>query len=209
MLLAASSPNCRIRKSLRRSIPHAVEGYTAMPLLRYFGFVGTALLTLLLVSHWLLPGSTAEPVRGGIDRTFIRISSIEKLPEKVVFDTSVPYVAPSPSVAPPRTVAAAVAAPIHTPPVRSAFAFVQITPGPLPGFTKASYVFMNGPDIGKRGVATLNHDKANSPKKIAGRQALPPVNVPTARVQAARAPEPAIRLSLIDVIKGRLSRGLF
>ena len=76
-----------------------------MPLLRYFGFVGTALLTLLLVSHWLLPESTAEPVRGNIDKTFIRISSIEKLPEKVVFDTSLPYVAPPPRVAPPRTVA--------------------------------------------------------------------------------------------------------
>jgi hypothetical protein len=45
-----------------------------MPLLRYFGFVGTALLTLLWVSHWLLPESTAEPVRGNIDKTFIRIS---------------------------------------------------------------------------------------------------------------------------------------
>ena len=180
-----------------------------MPLLRYFGFVGTALLTLLLVSHWLLPGSTAEPVRGGIDRTFIRISSIEKLPEKVVFDTSVPYVAPSPSVAPPRTVAAAVAAPIHTPPVRSAFAFVQITPGPLPGFTKASYVFASRPGIGKRDVATLNHDKATSPKKVAGQRTLPPVNAPTTRAQPARAPEPVTRLSLIDVIKDRLSRRLF
>ena len=90
-----------------------------MPLLRYFGFVGTALLTLLLVSHWLLPGSTAEPVRSDIDRTFIRISSIEKLPEKVVFDTSVPYVAPTPSVAPPRTVAAAAAAPVHALPINA------------------------------------------------------------------------------------------
>ena len=136
-----------------------------MPLLRYFGFVGTALLTLLWVSHWLLPGSTAEPVRNDIDRTFIRISSIEKLPEKVVFDTSVPYVAPPSNVAPPATVAAVAAAPIHAPRVQSAFAFVQITPGPLPGFTKASYVFLNNRGTGKRDVATLNHDKAKTPKK--------------------------------------------
>ena len=176
-----------------------------MPLLRYFGFVGTALLTLLWVSHWLLPESTAEPVRGNIDKTFIRISSIEKLPEKVVFDTSVPYVAPAPSVAPPRTVAAA-AAPVHAPRIQSAFAFVQITPGPLPGFTKASYVFINEPAAGKRDLATLNHDKATSPKKIAGHRTLPPVNAPTAR---ARVPEQVTRLSLIDVIKDRLSRGLF
>jgi hypothetical protein len=173
-----------------------------MPLLRYFGFVGTALLMLLLVSHWLLPGSTAEPVRSDIDKTFIRISSIEKLPKKVVFDTSLPYVAPPASVVPPRSVAAAA-------PVRSAFAFVQITPGPLPGFAKARYVFINDPDTGKRGVATLNHDKANSPKKVAGRRTLPTVNAPTARAQAAPAPEPVTRLSLMDIIKDRLSRRLF
>ena len=77
-----------------------------MPLSRYFGFVGSALMMLLLVSHWLLPESTAEPIRSDIDKTFIRISSIEKLPEKVVFDTSLPYVAPPPSVAPPRAVVA-------------------------------------------------------------------------------------------------------
>jgi hypothetical protein len=175
-----------------------------MPLLRYFGFVGTALLTLLLVSHWLLPESTAEPIRSNTDKTFIRISSIDKLPEKVVFDTSLPYVAPPSSVAPPRIVAAAAA-----PPVQSAFAFVQITPGPLPGFTKASYVVASRPGIGKRDVATLNHDKATSPKKVAGQRTLPPVNAPTTRAQPARAPEPVTRLSLIDVIKDRLSRGLF
>jgi len=180
-----------------------------MPLLRYFGFVGTALLMLLLVSHWLLPESTAEPIRSDIDKTFIRISSIEKLPEKVVFDTSLPYVAPPPSIAPPRTVVAATAPPVHAPPIQSAFAFVQITPGPLPGFTKASYVVATGPGTGKRDVATLNHDKANSPKKVAGHRTLPPVNAPITRAQPARAPEPVTRLSLIDVIKGRLSRGLF
>jgi hypothetical protein len=177
-----------------------------MPLLRYFGFVGTALLTLLWASHWLLPESTAEPVRSDIDKTFIRISSIEKLPEKVVFDTSVPYVAPAPSATPRQTVATATAAPVRTLPVQSAFAFVQITPGPLPGFTKASYVFLNEP---KRDVAALNHDKTNPLKKIAGRRPLPTVNATTTRSQPARAPEPVTRLSLIDVIKDRLSRGLF
>jgi hypothetical protein len=180
-----------------------------MPLLRYFGFVGTALLMLLLVSHWLLPESTAEPVRSDINKTTIRISSIEKLPEKVVFDTSLSYVAPPSSVAPPRTVAVAAAAPVHAPPIQSAFAFVQITPGPLPGFTKASYVVASRPGIGKRDVATLNHDKATSPKKVAGQRTLPPVNAPTTRARPARAPEPVTRLSLIDVIRDRLSRGLF
>jgi hypothetical protein len=76
----------------------------------------------------------------------------------------------------------------------------------LPGFTKASYVFLNEP---KRDVAALNHDKATSPKKIAGRRPLLPVNAKTAQAQPGRALEPVTRLSLIDVIKDRLSRGLF
>lgn len=177
-----------------------------MPLLRYFGFVGTALLTLLWVSHWLLPGSVAEPVRNDIDRTFIRISSIEKLPEKIVFDTSVPYVAPAPSVAPPATVAAVPVPPVQAP-VQSAFAFVQITPGQLPGFTKASYAFINKPAAGKRDVATFDHDKAKAPKKVAAHRPLPPVTA--TRVRPVRAPEPVTRLSLFDAIKDRLSRGLF
>lgn len=175
-----------------------------MPLSRYFGFVGAALLMLLLVSHWLLPESTAEPVRSGIDKTVIRISSIEKLPEKVVFDTSLPVVAPPSSVAPSLSIAA-----VAAPPVQSAFAFAQITPGPLPGFTKARYVMADGPNTGTRDVARPNHDKRDSPKKVAGHRTLPQVNLPAVRAQPARAPEPVTRLSLIDVIKDRLSRGLF
>lgn len=178
-----------------------------MPLLRYFGFVGTALLTLLWVSHWLLPGSTAEPVRNDIDRTFIRISSIEKLPEKIVFDTSVPYVARPSSVAPPTTIAAVATPAVDAAPIQSAFAFVQITPGPLPGFAKASYAFVNKSGAGTPAVATLNHDKAKTPKKIAVQRPSPPVNA--TRAQPAGAPEPVVRLSLFDAIKERLSRGLF
>src|SRR6185369_12766796 len=140
MLRRASLPSCRTQTSPRPSIPQAVEGHTSMPLLRYFGFVGATLLTLLLVSHWLLAESTTGPVRTNIDKTFIRISSIEKLPEKVVFDTSLPYVTPPPSVAPPRTVAAA-AASVRTPPVRSAFAFVQITPGAIARFYESQLRF--------------------------------------------------------------------
>ena len=175
-----------------------------MPLSRYFGFAGTALLMLLLVSHWLLPGSVAEPVRNDIDRTFIRISSIEKLPEKVVFDTSLPAVVPPSSVAPPPSIAA-----VAAPPVQSAFAFVQITPGPLPGFAKARYVIAGGPDTGTREVARPNHDKGYSPKKVTGHRTLPPLSLPATRAQPAWAPEPVTRLSLIDVIKDRLSRRLF
>ncbi len=92
-----------------------------MPLMKYVGFVGSALVLLLLAINWLLPEPTAEPVYSSVKRPVIRISSIEKLPERVVFDTSMPYMAPPPSV---MRVAAQ--------PLQSAFKFEQITPGSLP-----------------------------------------------------------------------------
>src|SRR6478609_10777686 len=89
-----------------------------MPLMKYFGFVGSALVLLLLVMNWLLPEPASEPVHGSSERTVIRISSMETLPERVVFDTSRPSIAPPPSVT--------------SQTLPSAFTFEQVTPGLLP-----------------------------------------------------------------------------
>jgi hypothetical protein len=69
-----------------------------MPLLRYFGFVGGALLALLLVSNAYLP-KTPDEVRAdsGFDRSTIRIHSETKWPERVVFDTNRPTIVPAPA----------------------------------------------------------------------------------------------------------------
>jgi hypothetical protein len=67
-----------------------------MPLMRYFGFVGSALLLLLLGLNWLLPQAVSEPLVSGSDRPAILITSAEKLPERVVFDTSLPTIIPPP-----------------------------------------------------------------------------------------------------------------
>ena len=48
-----------------------------MPLMKYFVFVGAALVLLLLAMNWLSPEPTAEPVYSGIQRPVIRVSSIE------------------------------------------------------------------------------------------------------------------------------------
>lgn len=60
-----------------------------MPLARYFLLVGGALLLVLLIAGACLP---LAPVieRVEAQRTAIRIHSELKLPERVVFDTSVP-----------------------------------------------------------------------------------------------------------------------
>jgi hypothetical protein len=77
-----------------------------MPLLRYFVFVGGALLALLLFCDAVLP-QVPLPVNlaSGSDLPAIRIRSDRKWPERVVFDTTIPSVAPV-------TVAAAQATPV-------------------------------------------------------------------------------------------------
>jgi hypothetical protein len=100
-----------------------------MPLMKYFGFVGSALVLLLLVTNWLLPEPASEPVHGSIERPVIRIRSMETLPERVVFDTSMPSMA-----APPTVTRVAVQ------PLQSAFRFEQLTPGVLPTFSTVAQV---------------------------------------------------------------------
>ena len=100
-----------------------------MPLMKYFVFVGSALVLLLLAMNWLSPEPTAEPVHSSIERPVIRISSIETLPERVVFDNSMPYMAP------PSSVMRGAARPLQ-----SAFAFEQVTPGLLPAFSTLAQV---------------------------------------------------------------------
>jgi hypothetical protein len=81
-----------------------------MPLLRYFAFVGGALLVLLLILNAYLPGTpdnaylpkTPDEVRAadsGFDKSTIRIHSETKWPERVVFDTNQPTIVPAAAIA--------------------------------------------------------------------------------------------------------------
>ena len=115
-----------------------------MPLLKYVVFVGSALVLLLLAMNWLLPDPTAEPVYSSIERPVIRISSIETLPERVVFDTSMPYMAP------PSSVMRGAAQPLQ-----SAFTFEQITPGLLPTLSILAQARRRSP----KNVSRKNHRK--------------------------------------------------
>jgi hypothetical protein len=65
-----------------------------MPLLRYFVYVGGALLALLLVCNAVLPQvPLPENLTSGSDLPTVRIHSDRKWPERVVFDTTAPPVA--------------------------------------------------------------------------------------------------------------------
>ena len=66
-----------------------------MPLARYFLWVGAVLLALLLAADLSLP---ELPVAKSADARLpaIRIQSVQKLPERVVYDTSIATIIPAP-----------------------------------------------------------------------------------------------------------------
>jgi hypothetical protein len=70
-----------------------------MPLMRYFLYVGAALLALLFVAGEVFPTLPAESAvqetRALADVPMIRIHTDRKWPERVVFDTSIPTIAPT------------------------------------------------------------------------------------------------------------------
>jgi hypothetical protein len=72
-----------------------------MPVMRYFLFVGAALLALLLVAGEVFATAPAESAVQGTravsDLSVIRIHSDRKWPERVVFDTSIPTIVPAPT----------------------------------------------------------------------------------------------------------------
>jgi hypothetical protein len=97
-----------------------------MPLMRYFVFVGGALLALLFIANACLPAlpTTGARSTAAADLSVIRIHSDTKWPERVVFDTSRPTITPVPA---PVLAEAAPAPPLKTV-VREAFAQVQTVP---------------------------------------------------------------------------------
>jgi hypothetical protein len=94
-----------------------------MPILRYFVYVGGALLALLFVCDAVLPKEPALATNvAAADHPLIRIHSERKWPKPIVFDTNMPRIAPvsvASNAAPAPTAAADIAAKAR---LREAFA---------------------------------------------------------------------------------------
>ena len=170
-----------------------------MPLMKYFVFVGAALVLLLLAMNWLVPDPTVEPVYSSTQRPVIRISSIQTLPERVVFDTNMPT--PAPSV---MRVAAQ--------PLRSAFALEQITPGLLPTFSIVAQVTQVTPKktiIAKHEPAKIT-EKREPAKKVVANRGAPQPHIAAVREKPVREAEldakPPVRTTLLDDIAGRFGQ---
>ena len=80
-----------------------------MPVARYFLYVGGVLLALLFAIDAFVPqdAAVASHSAPGINKSTVRIHSDQKLPERVVYDTSLPTIVPPAA----KTVVAAAAPP--------------------------------------------------------------------------------------------------
>ena len=99
-----------------------------MPVARYFLFVGGVLLALLLAIDAFVPQQTvvASQAAPSVNKTVVRIRSDQKLPERVVYDTSLPTIVPSQVAVAP---AAAPALADATAQARVRETFAQFVPG--------------------------------------------------------------------------------
>jgi hypothetical protein len=99
-----------------------------MPVARYFLYVGGVLLALLFSVDAFMPQDVAVASHSapGLDKTTVRIHSVQKLPERVVYDTSLPTIVPPAA----RTVVAAAAppAPGASAPAHVRDSFAQLVP---------------------------------------------------------------------------------
>jgi hypothetical protein len=141
-------------------------------------YVGGALLTLLLVSNVVLPKAPLpETLTSASDLPPIRIHSDRKLPDKVVFDTSVPLRPSAPAVRSVVAVAPA-PAPVVAPPAvaeMSAKARVREAFAQLPDQEEAA-----GPKMSQMALVTLPDPKMVSKvpvqkRKIAAKPRTNPV----------------------------------
>src|SRR6185295_11904789 len=95
-----------------------------MPVGRYFLYIGGVLLALLFIADWWLPSLGSGSTPSNVDRTTIRIHSVQKWPNAVVLDTTLPTIVP-----PPVAMAAAPAPPPPAArPAREEFALAEATP---------------------------------------------------------------------------------
>ena len=162
-----------------------------MPLLRYFGFAGGALVLLLFGLSWCVPQPVAEPIRSGIDRPVIRISSVEQLPERVDIDSRLPTIVPPPLV--PEFAE-------RWPVANTVEITGTIVENPGPKLTTVSAGVTKKQRLAKREPG----------KKVAAHRAAPPVNNASTSKNREQAAAPVTtRLSLLDILKDRFGQNLF
>ena len=106
-----------------------------MPVARYFLFIGGILLALIFAIDGFSPPQAvvASRAASSVDKTVVRIRSDQKLPERVVYDTSLPTIVPAPvmaarAVAPPAPASASASATDSSAQARARDTFAHFVP---------------------------------------------------------------------------------
>ena len=170
-----------------------------MPIVRYVTWVGTSLLALLFIVSWCLPDASPEPPRDPIERPVIRIASIQKPPELVVIDTSLPTIVPPPPVEPVALSEPAPSEPIRSEPTRDEPRSARASASAPP--------FRTAIDIDRKAGKPNKRHVPKATRIAAVRAPLAPAPAPANAGPAT--PSPRIRLSLADIVSGQLVRDLF
>lgn len=155
-----------------------------MPLIKYFGFVGSALALLLIASGWCFPQPSEAP--GGVtDRPVIRIASAEPLPERVIINTNLPTI-----VSPP-----------------SGLEFVERWPQATVADANPVLVAKPATPAPVGDVSTKqNFAKRKASKKTVVHRAVSKTGAEPTRNDKAPTTSPATGLSLLDLLKEGLGR---
>ena len=82
----------------RQATAFLTQSGSQVPLIRYFVFVGSALLALLFLTDWYWPTNVgAVSFRDPqVDKSIIRLHSAQRWPDRIVLDTSQPTIVPPP-----------------------------------------------------------------------------------------------------------------
>ncbi|WP_156949096.1 MULTISPECIES: hypothetical protein [unclassified Bradyrhizobium] len=165
-----------------------------MPFMRYFGFVGSALVLLLIGVGWCFPQQPTEPITSDTERPAIRITSLEPLPERVVIDTSLPTTEVPPSISAAPSITTSKSA--NQGP-QSASAEFDVSP--IPAVPRSVGEASKTKHIAKRQPA----------EKVAKHRAAQPLNIVPAPMAGVHGTAPDTRMSLLDTLKERLGQTLF
>ncbi|MGR4932743.1 hypothetical protein ACIPUD_39170 [Bradyrhizobium sp. CAR08] len=164
-----------------------------MPLMKYFGFVGSALALLLIGISWCFPDRAMVPGNTDAERPAIRISSAERAPERVLIDTSLPTIVPPSNIGASTPLTSVQSAQ----PLPSAFAELDINP-------KTASPKSSG-EVPKPKL-TAQREPA---KKVSNHRAAKPLNIVPAPPTAVQATAPDTRMSLLETLKERLEQTFF
>lgn len=156
-----------------------------MPVLRYFVFVGGALLALLLVTNAVLPEPPLHDdlVASSNEMPVIRIHSNRKLPQPIVFDTNAPMFRQTAvaSAAAPALVAAAVPS--------TTTAKVTAKPHMREAFAQAPRdEKVNDPKLNEMAQATLPAPKIYPVRRAPRHRAIARSHAPRRLMQVAQQP---------------------